>query len=106
MDWFVRVRFTDNTFRLASPEDCSKYDPNNEQTDVRALGEVMQQLIESGAENGRLGLNDPSRWSNDAVDFLSLTLSTSARQLLNVCRRAVVNAKNANSTAFILEKPT
>jgi hypothetical protein len=87
----------------ANAEDCCRSDSNNRRTDVRALGELMQQLMENGTEKGRLGLRDPSRWSKDAVDFLSLTMTESAEKLSKVC--AVPNGKCKTLMLTVAQHP-
>ncbi|OCK79043.1 hypothetical protein K432DRAFT_426830 [Lepidopterella palustris CBS 459.81] len=67
--------------KIANLENCSEIDSKNRRSDVQALGKVMQQLMENGTEDRRLGLRDPSSWSKDAVDFLSLTMTETAKQL-------------------------
>jgi hypothetical protein len=52
-------------------------DPKNSRTDVRALGEVMEQLMEDKA-------GYPTNWSFEAFDFLTLTKTKSAEQLSTV----------------------
>jgi hypothetical protein len=85
----------------ANADNCSKNDSNNKRSDVRALGELMQQLMENGTEKGRLGLRDPSRWSKDAVEFLSLTMTESAETLSKVC-----NVSNGRcKTLIVVQHP-
>ncbi|KAF2178254.1 hypothetical protein K469DRAFT_461377, partial [Zopfia rhizophila CBS 207.26] len=63
----------DGVVKIANWESCTKRSSENDFEDVKALGQVMKQLMEMGTENGRLGLQQPFNWSTEAVDFLSLT---------------------------------
>jgi hypothetical protein len=58
--------------------------------DVKALGQVMKQLMEMGTENGRLGLQQPFNWSQEAVDFLSLTMTASPSKLAKVSCNPII----------------
>ncbi|KAI9767328.1 MAG: hypothetical protein M1840_005737 [Geoglossum simile] len=49
--------------------------------DIVALGCVMKQLMEGPTEAKRSGLQNPGYWSEEAIDFYSLTLSASPKQL-------------------------
>jgi hypothetical protein len=50
-----------------------------------AIGPIMVQLMEkSPIESGNIGLEDSTRWSANAINFLSLTTSPSLRQLATV----------------------
>jgi hypothetical protein len=79
-----RVSLTNRVYASANPENCIRMDVKNSRTDVRALGEVMQQLMENRTENGRLGLRSLTSWSDEAVDFLTLTMTESAERLSTV----------------------
>jgi hypothetical protein len=70
----------------ANPECCGRSTQLSNSEDIRALGRVMQQLMEKGTEDGALGLERPDLWSEDAVDFLSMTLSASSQQLAEVSK--------------------
>jgi hypothetical protein len=53
--------------------------------DTEALGFVMLQLMERGSDpHGRLALEHPDKWSEQAEKFLHLTASSSAKELLSV----------------------
>jgi hypothetical protein len=58
--------------------------------DVKALGQVMKELMEMGTEDGRLGLQQPSNWSPEAVDFLSLTMTASPTRLAKVSCNSII----------------
>jgi hypothetical protein len=44
----------------------------------------MKQLMENGTDDGTLGLQWPNLWSEDAVNFLPMTMSASSKQLAKV----------------------
>jgi hypothetical protein len=74
------------TLIAVNPEICVSRDSGNRQSDVGDLGkEVMQQLMEDETEKGRLGIRYTSLWSDEAQDFLALTMTESAQQLKKVC---------------------
>ncbi|KAH7111363.1 kinase-like domain-containing protein [Dendryphion nanum] len=71
----------DGVIKIANCENCTERSSENAFEDVKALGQVMKQLMEMGAKNGRPGLQQPSNWSQEAVDFLSLTMTASPTKL-------------------------
>ncbi|KAI9773216.1 MAG: hypothetical protein M1839_002224 [Geoglossum umbratile] len=69
---------TQGVVKIAIPEYCSR---KSSLVDIVALGCVMKQLMEGPTEAKRSGLQNPEYWSEEAVDFYSLTLSASPKQL-------------------------
>ncbi len=59
--------------------------------DIRRLGKVMMELMEGYVkDSGSLGLDNPKRWSLEALHFLSATeTASSAKELLDVCAPTV-----------------
>lgn len=72
----------------ANPDGCVHIDPQSpEMRDTEALGFVMLQLMERGRSRPgpeRLASECPDKWSPQADNFLQLTASNSAKQLLSV----------------------
>ena len=54
--------------------------------DVRAIGDITMELMQGYVkEEGTTGVDDPSRWSSDVLDFLSRTTSAaSVKDLMKV----------------------
>ncbi|KAH7111264.1 kinase-like domain-containing protein [Dendryphion nanum] len=71
----------DGVIKIANYENSTERSSENAFEDVKALGQVMKQLMEKGTVKGRLGLRQPSDWSQEAVDFLSLTMTASPTKL-------------------------
>lgn len=49
----------------------------------------MKELMENGEEEGVRDLQKPGKWSAEAVDFASATMTSSAKELAQVSHRAV-----------------
>jgi hypothetical protein len=60
--------------------------------DVKALGLVMKELMEMGTENRGLQLDRPFEWSNEAIEFLALTMTASPNELAKVSCKPGLNA--------------
>jgi hypothetical protein len=103
---FVQSAPAANKCCLANVHYCLRSDVNSRRSDIRALGELMQELMEVRTEGGRLGLRDPSRWSKDAIEFLTLTMTETAEQLAKVCDiQIAIRKQDANyGTASIPER--
>ncbi|KAI9855636.1 MAG: hypothetical protein M1813_009682 [Trichoglossum hirsutum] len=70
--------------KIANPESCRKIDQQRgleKMKDIEALGFVMMRLMEKDKDNSKFGLDEPDRWSEDAVNFLLLTMSASPEEL-------------------------
>lgn len=54
---------------------------------MRRLGSIMMELMDGHVkESGSIGLDNPARWSHEALHFLGATTSaSSARELSKVC---------------------
>jgi len=67
--------------KIANPQECidiSSTKGHNVIKDTEALGQVMLQLMERGANySGLPSLKEPSRWSAETREFLKLTTSAS-----------------------------
>ncbi|KAI9770969.1 MAG: hypothetical protein M1840_002673 [Geoglossum simile] len=67
--------------KIANPECCRRNAQQSGSVDVVALGCVMKHLMEGPTKAKKSGLQNPSYWSADAIEFYSLTLSASPKQL-------------------------
>ncbi|KAI9776696.1 MAG: hypothetical protein M1839_009423 [Geoglossum umbratile] len=74
---------TRGVVKIAIPECCCR---KSSLMDIVALGCVMKQLMEGPTEAKISGLKNPGYWSEEAVDFYSLTLSASPEQLAQLAQ--------------------
>ncbi|KAJ0103783.1 Serine/threonine-protein kinase dst2 [Diaporthe amygdali] len=84
---------TKGIVKIAGCEGCSSASGETRKADARALGRVMCWLMGDETEiapggdepeKSPLRLKDPKKWSAEAVDFLSLTLSVSVQTLAEI----------------------
>jgi hypothetical protein len=69
---------------------CVKSDSKD---DIRRLGNVMMELMDGYVkEDGNIGVDNPGRWSPDALNFLSATTSASSAKELRQVRESPIVA--------------
>ncbi len=69
---------------IASLEFCSVTTSREDFQDIKALGLVMKQLMETGIEDGNSKLQRPELWTPDAMDFLSSSVTATPKDLSDV----------------------
>jgi hypothetical protein len=75
-----------NLRSIANIECCSKSTKGDAgRIDSKALGIVMMRVMEKNSQpKGFFGLQHPERWSEDAVEFLSMTQVSTPEKLAQV----------------------
>jgi hypothetical protein len=86
--------FTDSKCVIANPEMCKSRNLENRRSDVDALGQEMQQLVKE----------DPSRWSENVWEFLTLIMIESAEKLVKVCGIQMQVSMMLKCTGAIFER--
>ncbi|OAQ60879.1 hypothetical protein VFPPC_13179 [Pochonia chlamydosporia 170] len=71
--------------KLCRQHHCTQSDSKD---DIRRLDNVMMELVDGYVKDGaNIGVDNPERWSLEALHFLGATTSaSSAEELLQVCR--------------------
>ncbi|KAH7418710.1 hypothetical protein BKA64DRAFT_701216 [Cadophora sp. MPI-SDFR-AT-0126] len=88
--------------KIADIECCSKSANGAAgRIDTKALGIVMMKVMEKDSQpEGSLGLRHPERWSEDAVEFLSMTQVSTPEKLAH--HRFVANHKHDGSLVRLI----
>jgi hypothetical protein len=70
--------------------------------DVRAVGYIAMNLMQKAPlENGRVGLEHPERWPEDAQLFLAEAISlTSAKELSQVSGASITSTGGSDSCSY------
>jgi hypothetical protein len=69
---------------IANLDQCQSSKGASSKQDVAALGRVMMSVMNKsfqGSEN--FGVQDPDRWSQEAMDFVSMTIDTTHEELIS-----------------------
>jgi hypothetical protein len=73
---------------------------DSQQSDIKALGRVMKEIMEPGdarVNPRKIELNRPEAWSQDIRDFQALTTTSSISELLQVSLVSIMLQGRANS---------